>query len=57
MKLPLDECQDWRLRRDLPGHEVKTVPDMNWQSIKNDRLLTHNRNQSVRIPALAPIFL
>jgi hypothetical protein len=30
---------DWRLRRDLPGHEVKTVQEMGWQGIKNGRLL------------------
>jgi predicted nuclease of predicted toxin-antitoxin system len=40
MKLLLDECLDWRLRRDLPGHEVKTVKDMGWEGIKNGRLLT-----------------
>lgn len=39
MKLLLDECLDWRLRRDLPGHEVKTVQEMGWKGIKNGRLL------------------
>ena len=39
MKLLLDECLDWRLRRDLPGHEVKTVQEMGWAGIKNGRLL------------------
>jgi predicted nuclease of predicted toxin-antitoxin system len=39
MKLLLDECLDWRLRRDLPGHEVKTVHEMGWDGIKNGRLL------------------
>ncbi len=39
MKLLLDECLDWRLRRDLPGHEVKTVKDTGWEGIKNGRLL------------------
>ncbi len=39
MKLLLDECLDWRLRRDLPGHEVKTVQEMGWDGIKNGRLL------------------
>ena len=39
MKLLLDECLDWRLRRDLPGHEVKTVQEMGWNGIKNGRLL------------------
>ena len=35
----IDECLDWRLRRDLTGHEVKTVQDMGWNGIKNGRLL------------------
>jgi len=39
MKLLLDECLDWRLRRDLPGHEVRTVQEMGWSGIKNGRLL------------------
>lgn len=39
MNLLLDECLDWRLRRDLPGHEVKTVQEMGWAGIKNGRLL------------------
>jgi predicted nuclease of predicted toxin-antitoxin system len=39
VKLLLDECLDWRLRRDLPGHEVKTAQEMGWDGIKNGRLL------------------
>jgi len=39
MKVLLDECLDWRLGRDLPGHEVKTVQEMGWAGIKNGRLL------------------
>lgn len=39
MKLLLDECLDWRLGRDLPGHEVRTVQEMGWGGIKNGRLL------------------
>ena len=39
MRLLLDECLDWRLRRDLPGHEVKTVQEMGWGGIRNGRLL------------------
>lgn len=39
MKLLLDESLDWRLLRDLPGHEVKTVQEMGWDGIKNGRLL------------------
>jgi predicted nuclease of predicted toxin-antitoxin system len=39
VKLLLDECLDWRLRRDLSGHEVLTVQEMGWNGIKNGRLL------------------
>jgi predicted nuclease of predicted toxin-antitoxin system len=40
VKLLIDECLDWRLRRDLAGHEAKTVQDMGWSGIKNGQLLT-----------------
>jgi hypothetical protein len=36
----LDECVDWRLSRDLLGHEVKTARQMDWSTIKNGELLT-----------------
>ncbi len=39
MKLLLDECLDWRLGRDLIGHEIRTVQEMAWNGIKNGRLL------------------
>jgi hypothetical protein len=39
VKLLLDECLDWRLRHDLPGHEVKTVQEMSWAGVKNGKLL------------------
>ena len=32
--LLLDGCLDWRLRRDLPGQEVKSVQEMGWEGIK-----------------------
>ena len=28
-----------RLKRELPDHEVRTVPEMNWRGITNGRLL------------------
>jgi predicted nuclease of predicted toxin-antitoxin system len=40
VKILLDECLDRRLARDLAGHEVKTVPQMGWATIKNGELLT-----------------
>ena len=39
MKVLLDECIDWRLSRDLVGHEVKTAHQMGWASIENGELL------------------
>jgi len=39
MHLLLDECLPARLRRDLPGHEVLTVPRAGWSGIKNGKLL------------------
>ena len=34
MKILIDECDDWRLLRDLHGHHVKTVRQMGW--LEND---------------------
>ena len=39
MKILLDECVDWRLSRELQGHEVKTARQMGWATIKNGELL------------------
>lgn len=39
MKIFLDECIDWRLSRDITGHEVRTARQMGWTSIKNGELL------------------
>ena len=39
MRLLLDENLDWRLRRDLPGHQVESVPLIGWAGIENDELL------------------
>jgi predicted nuclease of predicted toxin-antitoxin system len=39
MRILLDECLPARLRRDLPGHDVQTVPPAGWAGIKNGRLL------------------
>lgn len=39
MKLLLDECVDRRFAKDLPGYEVKTVPQMGWAGIENGALL------------------
>ena len=39
MRLLLDECVPKRLKRELHGHEAKTVQDMGWAGIKNGALL------------------
>ena len=39
MKVLLDECIDWRLGRDIVGHDVKTARQMGWAAIKNGELL------------------
>ena len=39
MKILLDECVDWRLLRDLPNHDVKTVRQMGWTETVNGALL------------------
>jgi predicted nuclease of predicted toxin-antitoxin system len=39
MRILLDENLDWRLKRDLPGHEVESVPLLGWAGIQNGALL------------------
>lgn len=39
MKALLDECIDWRLSREIVGHEVKTARQMGWSTISNGELL------------------
>jgi predicted nuclease of predicted toxin-antitoxin system len=39
MRLLLDECVPRRLRRELPNHEVRTVPEMGWAAKENGELL------------------
>ena len=39
MRILLDENLDWRLKKSLPGHEVKSVPRIGWAGLKNGKLL------------------
>ena len=39
MRLLLDECLPRKLKSDLPGHEVRTAPEMGWASKENGELL------------------
>ncbi|MBI5215064.1 MAG: DUF5615 family PIN-like protein [Ignavibacteriae bacterium] len=40
MKLLLDECLNWRLKRELMPHESFTVQDMGWEGKVNGELLS-----------------
>ena len=40
MRILIDECVDWRLARDIVGHDVKTAHQMGWAAIKNGEPLT-----------------
>ena len=37
--MPLDECVDWRLGRELASHDVKTARQMGWTAVRNGELL------------------
>lgn len=39
MRLLLDECVPRRLRRELPGHDVRTVQEAGWAGVRNGALL------------------
>jgi hypothetical protein len=39
VRVLLDECVPRKLRRELPGHDVKTVAEMGWSGTKNNALL------------------
>lgn len=39
MKVLVDERVDWRLSRELVGHEVKTARQMGWSTVRNGELL------------------
>ena len=36
---------DWRLERHLPGHEVKSVPLIDWAGIENGELIERAQTQ------------
>ena len=45
MRILLDENLDWRLKRDLPGHTVESVPLIGWAGLKNGALLAQAETQ------------
>src|SRR5438105_1038344 len=44
MRILLDHCLDWRLRRSLPGHTVKAVGKLGWNHLKDRSLLAKARS-------------
>jgi hypothetical protein len=49
MRVLLDECVPRRLRRELAGHDVRTVPEMGWSGKKNGELLGLMAGQSFEV--------
>ncbi len=39
MRVLLDHCINWRLRRSMPSHAVTTAAEMGWDELKNGKLL------------------
>jgi hypothetical protein len=39
VRVLLDECVNWRLGRDIIGHDVKTAHQMGWTTVQNGALL------------------
>jgi len=44
-KLLLDECLNWRLLKELPEYQVKTVRQMGWSGLKNGELLNKAQHE------------
>jgi hypothetical protein len=40
LRILLDENLDWRLRQELPGHNVESVPLLGWAGVTNGELLS-----------------
>ena len=45
MRVLLDENLDWRLERDLPGHDVSSIPLIGWAGVKNGELLKRSNGK------------
>jgi len=39
VRVLIDECLDWRLGRELAGHDTVSVQKMGWSGLQNGRLL------------------
>lgn len=45
MRILLDENLDWRLERDLVGHDVSSFTRLGWAGVKNGELLRRAEEQ------------
>jgi predicted nuclease of predicted toxin-antitoxin system len=39
LRILLDENLDWRLGRDIPSHQVESVPRLGWAGVTNGELI------------------
>ncbi|MCL4511170.1 MAG: hypothetical protein M1470_08895 [Bacteroidetes bacterium] len=49
MKILLDECLNWRLKKEFEPHEVFTVQDMGWSGITNGKLMAKASEQKFEV--------
>ena len=49
MKILLDECLNWRLKKEFEPHEVSTVQDMGWSGITNGKLMAKASEQKFEV--------
>ena len=49
MRILLDECLSPRLRREFPGHDVRTVFQMGWRGKRNGDLLRSMSGQAIEV--------
>ena len=45
MRILLDHNLDWRLKRLLPDHEVRSTKEMGWETLTNGQLITQAEAQ------------
>ena len=53
MKILFDHCVPRPLRRELPGHDIKTAREMHWEGLKNGKLL--DEAQAARFDVLLTV--
>lgn len=49
MKILLDECLNWRLKKEFEAHEVFTVQDMGWSGLTNGNLMAKASEHNFKV--------